>query len=170
MKVTKNLFLIFPIVLLFFSCRNDLQMDQPVGNYLHLEIELPEQGGSEAANRAIHADSTVLVVSLTYPGKEPIVAEFPFSLDAELSVFVDKLTAADGVVLDVSLGLTADLPLTSSSTIINIKSGGNTADLTLAYNSYTIQGTLLNSAGAVLSNKFQHIYNQYFTKDLKYKF
>ena len=78
MKVSKYVFVLLPLFLLFFSCRNDIQIDQPVGNYLHLEIGLPSQGGSESANRAIHEDSTVLVVSLTYPGKAPIVAEFPF--------------------------------------------------------------------------------------------
>jgi len=149
-KKIKAVFYILFTALLLMSCRDGLQMNQPVGNYLQLDLKLPDAGGSKAANRAIHSDATVLVVSLTYPGKEPIVTEFPFDSKSGLSVFVDKLAPANGVVLDVSLGLTADLPLTQSSTTIDIKVGGNSANLTLAYNTYTIQGTLFDSDGSTL--------------------
>ncbi|MDA3823083.1 MAG: hypothetical protein PF450_10820, partial [Bacteroidales bacterium] len=84
---------------------------------------------------------------------------------------VDQLTPANDVVLDVSLGLTADLPLTSSSTTININPGGNTADLTLAYNTYTIQGTLLNSAGTTaLASQIIEVDGKNLTTDANGKF
>ena len=142
------------LVLVLFGCARDLGISID-GTYLSLSLQLPESGTSEGS-RLIYSESDELYISLTYPDGEVVEAEFIRSNeDSTLSVLVEDLTPANGVILYVSMGLSEyDLPLSDAEAIIDIKKGANSPSMiTLEAISYIVSGTLTDDSGAVLGNK-----------------
>ncbi|MDC7234166.1 MAG: hypothetical protein PQJ58_13105 [Spirochaetales bacterium] len=154
MRITKVFLLTASLVLLLASCRDSAMFNGPVGNYLSLAINAPVSGSS--GSRVIHPDSAYITVSLTYTGQEPMTDTVSLDDLGNTNYIIDKLPPGRDVLLEVTMGL-EDLPLCSASQTIDINVGSNTATIALAYDTYTVQGTLVDVDGNVVGNQVVEI-------------
>ena len=65
---------------------------------------------------------------------------------------MEDLTIGSGVTLCIELSADG-LVLSSASTVLDINRGGNSAEIALEYNSYTILGALVDTSGNPLKSQ-----------------
>jgi len=148
MKSVKSIVLLLAVVFVAASCRDSLGMNTPVGNYLSLNLSFPDEGTSADSSRVLHSSADEIVVTLTYSGKEPVEYHYDRSSESTMNILIDKLSLGTGVKLEVSSGLKDEnISLTSGSTTIDLKAGGNSAIINMVYLDYTINGTLYDTDG-----------------------
>ena len=152
MKLSRVFILTASVLLLLVSCRDGAQLNGPVGNYLYIAMDLPDTDDGQSLSRVIHPDSIFLTITLTYQNGQVIEGEADLDGLSDVTHTLDQLPTGQGVQLEVSLGL-IDLPLCSSSVAVDINPGGNSADMTLAYSEYTVQGTLVDKASTPIPNQ-----------------
>ncbi|MBF9018322.1 MULTISPECIES: hypothetical protein [unclassified Oceanispirochaeta] len=146
MKLSRVFLLTASVFLLLVSCRDGAQLNGPVGNYLYIAMDLPDTEDGQSLSRVIHPESILLTITLTYQNGQVIEGEADLDGLSDVTHTLDQLPVGQGVQLEVSLGL-IDLPLCSNTVVVDINPGGNSTDMTLAYSEYTVQGTLVDSAG-----------------------
>ena len=144
--------IIFLILFVLAGCAREYGITDPDGTYLKMTLQFPESGNSERS-RLIHSQSDELKIKLTYPDGSFYEAEFTRNEESVMTVQVEDLDVAAGVVIDVTMGIAAyDLVLTKASQTMDITEGANTASLTLEAYDLTVSGTLVDGSDQPIAN------------------
>ena len=153
MKVILRVLFALILLLSLAGCGRDLGLTASDGTYLQMKIRFPETGDSDTS-RLIHSEADELTITLTYPDGTVTTAEFPRNENSEMTIQVDDLTVASGVVVKVTLGIEEyDLILTEATKTIDIAEGANsTGTMTMEPIDCTVSGTLVDSADQILAN------------------
>ena len=151
MKVILRAFSALILLLSLAGCGRDLGLTASDGTYLQMKVRFPETSDSETS-RLIHSEADVLTITLTYPDGTVKPAEFPRNEDSEMTIQVDDLTVASGVVVKVTLGIEEyDLILTEATKTIDIAEGANsTGTMIMEPIEYTVAGTLYDKDNNLL--------------------
>ena len=144
--------IILLILFVLAGCAREYGIIDPDGTYLNMTLQFPESGNSERS-RLIHSQSDELKIKLTYPDGSYYEAEFTRNEESIMTVQVEDLDVASGVVIEVTMGIAAyDLVLTKASRTKDITEGANSVSLTLEAYDLTVSGTLVDGSDQPIPN------------------